>query len=120
MQTMTREPGSFAPINRGYNDVFRSGRHSLGLVVPLEAYPEGPVPLMSRHVERAQLADDPDQTPRPLHLGFSAAINPLRSYLTALRDIGVNHLAFNLRFNRADIETTIKTLADELLPEFST
>ncbi len=49
-------PG-FAPINRGYNAVFRRGRLSLGVVVPIEAYPRGPVPTMTRHLERARLVD---------------------------------------------------------------
>lgn len=55
-------PG-FAPLNRAYNAVFRPGRLSLGLVVPLESYATSPVPAMTHHIERAQLADE---------LGFSA------------------------------------------------
>ncbi len=53
----------FPSINRAYDNVFRPGRLSLGLVVPLEAYADAPVPTMRRHVERAQLAE---------RLGFSA------------------------------------------------
>lgn len=53
----------FQPINRGYNNVFRSGKLSLGLVVPLEAYPSSPVPDMSRQAKRILLAEQ---------LGFSA------------------------------------------------
>ena len=53
----------FQPINRGYNSVFRLNRLSLGLVVPLETYPRGPVPTMEHHIERVQLAEE---------LGFSA------------------------------------------------
>ncbi|MGQ7843626.1 LLM class oxidoreductase [Granulosicoccus sp. 3-233] len=53
----------FAPINAGYNGVFRPDRLSLGLVVPIESYPGSPVPTMVDHVERVQLAED---------LGFSA------------------------------------------------
>jgi len=54
---------AFQPINRAYNAVFRLNRLSLGLVVPLEAYPHEPVPSMTHHVERVQLAEK---------LGFSA------------------------------------------------
>ena len=54
----------FQAVNPGYNSVFRPKRLSLGLVVPLEAYPYGPVPSMTRHVERVSLAE---------RLGFSAA-----------------------------------------------
>ena len=53
----------FEPINRGYNSVFRAGRLSIGLVVPLESYVAGPVPTMTRHLERVQLAEE---------LGFAA------------------------------------------------
>jgi hypothetical protein len=34
------DDGGFQPINRGYNSVFHLNRLSLGLVVPLEAYPQ--------------------------------------------------------------------------------
>lgn len=57
------EAPSFPSINPGYDRVFRPRRLSVGLVVPIEAYPSGPVPTMGRHVERAQLAES---------LGFSA------------------------------------------------
>ena len=55
----------------------------------------------------------------PIHLGFRAGALYLREYLKALETIGVNHVALNLRFNRADIETTLNRLADAILPEFS-
>ncbi|MEM7289474.1 MAG: LLM class flavin-dependent oxidoreductase, partial [Pseudomonadota bacterium] len=42
----------------------------------------------------------------------------LRSYLQEIESLGVNHVALNLRFNQADINTTLKRLADELLPAF--
>lgn len=43
--------------------MFRAGRLSIGLVVPVENYSTGPVPSMTRHVERVQLAEE---------LGFSS------------------------------------------------
>ena len=57
------EERDFMLINQGYNNTFRPNRLSLGLVVPLESYTTGPVPSMTRHVERVQLAEE---------LGFSA------------------------------------------------
>ena len=54
-QTINDDPG-FQSINRGYNSVFRWNRLSLGLVAPLEAYTRGPVPSMTRHLERVHLA----------------------------------------------------------------
>ncbi|SLN35531.1 Alkanal monooxygenase alpha chain [Falsiruegeria litorea R37] len=54
---------SFPTLNRAYDTVFQPGELSLGLVVPLDAHHNDPVPDMSRHLERAQMADQ---------LGFSA------------------------------------------------
>ncbi len=64
------------------------------------------------------LAEHPDAVPTPLHLGMRAGSNHLKAYLRGLRDVGVNHVALNLRFNRHDIPTTLRRLADEVLPEF--
>lgn len=65
------------------------------------------------------LAEDPDAPPRPIHLGFRLGACHLRAYLQSRQDIGVNHVALNLRFNQADIEVTLKRLADDILPDFS-
>lgn len=65
------------------------------------------------------LAEDPETPPRPIHLGFCLGVEPLRAYLKSLEDIGVNHVALNLRFNRANVETTLKRLAEDLLPDFA-
>lgn len=64
------------------------------------------------------LTDDPGTRPQPIHLGFRLGVHHLRVYLKSLQDIGVNHVALNLRFNQADIETTLKHLADEILQDF--
>ena len=65
------------------------------------------------------LAKDPDTPPQPIHLGFSMGANRLRGYLQSRQEIGVNHVALNLRFNEADIEATLRRLADDILPDFS-
>ena len=65
------------------------------------------------------LADAPDTPPQPIHLGFRLGIHSLRAYLKSLEEIGINHVALNLRFNQASIETTLKRLAHDILPEFS-
>jgi hypothetical protein len=65
-KTKMTNPGhvtQFAQINKVYNTVFRPNKLSIGLVVPLEGYASGPVPVMMRHLERARLAED---------LGFAA------------------------------------------------
>ncbi len=64
------------------------------------------------------LAEDPDSPPQPIHLGFRSGSNHLLAYLNVLKDIGVNHLALNLRFNQADIETTLEKIAENIFPEF--
>ncbi|MEM6891873.1 MAG: LLM class flavin-dependent oxidoreductase, partial [Pseudomonadota bacterium] len=66
------------------------------------------------------LAADDDTAVRPIHLGFRSGVSFLKSYLGQLRTHGINHVALNLRFNQADLEDTMKRLADEVLPEFST
>ena len=65
------------------------------------------------------LAADPDAQPRPIHLGMHTGVNRLRDYLKSREQIGVNHVALNLRFNQADTEKTLRTLADDLLPDFA-
>ncbi|PHN02751.1 LLM class flavin-dependent oxidoreductase [Flavilitoribacter nigricans DSM 23189 = NBRC 102662] len=54
---------SFPRINRAYNRVFQPGRLSIGLVVPIERYADGPVPKMQEHLQRVKLGEQ---------LGFSA------------------------------------------------
>ena len=51
-------------------------------------------------------------------VGFRLGARHLRAYLGSRRDIGVNHVALNLRFNRADVERTLKRLAEDILPDF--
>lgn len=65
------------------------------------------------------LLADPDARPQPLHLGFRSGTSSLISYLKSLEEIGLNHVALNLRFNQADIEKTMERLAEEVLPEFA-
>ncbi|MEM9371791.1 MAG: LLM class flavin-dependent oxidoreductase, partial [Pseudomonadota bacterium] len=64
------------------------------------------------------LMSEPDTAPRPIHLGFQSGTAFLRSYLEEIRSLGVNHVALNLRFNRADIRATLTRLSEELLPGF--
>jgi len=63
------------------------------------------------------LLEDSDAPPQAIHLGFRSGAKYLRGYLKSLQEIGIHHVALNLRFNQADIETTLKRLANELLPD---
>ena len=65
------------------------------------------------------LTEDPNAPPQPIHLGLRLGVNPLRDYLKSLEQMGMNHVALNLRFNQADIETTLNRLADDILPDFA-
>ncbi len=65
------------------------------------------------------LLPQPDAPPRPIHLGFQSGTQYLRHYLAELRALGVNHVALNLRFNQADVETTMQQLADDVLPHLN-
>ena len=64
------------------------------------------------------LVDDPQARPQPIHLGFRLGSTALRDHLKGLEEAGINHVALNLRFNQANIDTTLKRLADEVLPHF--
>lgn len=77
--------------------------------------PDKPV-MQSLYVD---VLSDPDAEPRPIHLGFQSGTKFLGQYLSEIQTLGVNHVALNLRFNRADIPSTLKQLSDELLTAFS-
>ncbi len=57
-------------------------------------------------------------SPQPIHLGYRLNTTHLKEHLKSLEKVGVNHVALNLRFNQADIKTTLRRLAEEVLPEF--
>lgn len=54
---------AFESINKGYNSVFKPEQLSIGVVVPIENYTNGPVPQMIGHLKRVQLVEQ---------LGFKA------------------------------------------------
>ncbi|MEM8796893.1 MAG: LLM class oxidoreductase [Pseudomonadota bacterium] len=78
--------------------------------------PDKPV-MQSLYID---LVSEKDAAPGPIHLGFRSGIDFLRTYLRDLQALGINHVALNLRFNTADVEDTMKRLADDLLSEFET
>lgn len=65
------------------------------------------------------LTDDPNTPPSPIHLGYRLGVNGLIEYLEVRESIGVNHVALNLRFNRNDIEETMRQIAETVLPRFA-
>lgn len=77
--------------------------------------PDKPV-MQSLYVD---LQPERNAEPRPIHLGFSSGTTFLRQYLREVQDLGINHVALNLRFHKGDVEDAMKQLADTLLPDFS-
>lgn len=64
------------------------------------------------------LQKDDDFKPQPIHLGFRIGVNYLNEYLQHLKEIGVNHVMLNLRFNSRNIEETLEDLSKKVLPQF--
>ncbi len=63
------------------------------------------------------ISKNPDETPTPIHLGLRLGTKHLANYLRSRRDIGVNHVALNLRFNKQNSEETMQQIASEVLPQ---
>jgi len=64
------------------------------------------------------LQENDDFRPEPIPLGFRIGINPLIEYLNELKELGVNHVALNLRFNDLNIPKTLEKIASKALPHF--
>ncbi len=65
------------------------------------------------------LVDDVDAAPVPIHLGYRLGVKHLLAYLKSIEEIGMNHVAINLRLNGANIERTLERLAQDILPDFN-
>lgn len=64
------------------------------------------------------LVGDPDAQPTPIHLGYRLGHKALLDHLTASREIGVNHITFNIRFSSRPVEAVLDDLATHILPHF--
>ncbi len=64
------------------------------------------------------LTDDPDSTPVPIHLGYRLGHNRLIELLKSLEEIGVNHVAFNIKFAQKSVEELVEELSTYVVPEF--
>lgn len=64
------------------------------------------------------LQENDDFLPQPIHLGFRIGAKYLVEYLNHLQNIGVNHVALNLRFNSHKIEATLERIAKSVMPHF--
>lgn len=64
------------------------------------------------------LQDDDDFLPQAIHLGFRIGAKHLIDFFNHLKEIGVNHVAVNLRFNSNKIEKSLEDFANKILPHF--
>ena len=64
------------------------------------------------------LAEDPNEMPTPIRLGFRAGRNTLIELLSIYKEIGVNHLFFALFDSKRPAEEVIHELGEEVLPYF--
>lgn len=66
------------------------------------------------------LADDPKAPKSEIFLGFRLGRETLIDHLSRLRDLGANHVAFNLRHSTRPEAEVIEELGAEVLPHFPT
>lgn len=64
------------------------------------------------------LAEDPNEMPSPIRLGFRAGRNTLIELLNIYKEIGVNHLFFALFDSQRPVEEVIHELGEEVIPHF--
>ncbi|MBX2839091.1 MAG: LLM class oxidoreductase [Gammaproteobacteria bacterium] len=64
------------------------------------------------------LVENPEAPPTPIHLGYRLGRLALTEHLRQLQTIGVNHVAFNLRFSSRSVELVLDELIEHVLPEF--
>jgi luciferase-type oxidoreductase len=64
------------------------------------------------------LAENPYEAPRPIHLGFRLGRHALVELLGVLRDMGVNHVGFNLKYGRRPAGEVLEELGREVVPVF--
>ncbi|OED35854.1 hypothetical protein AB833_29205 [Chromatiales bacterium (ex Bugula neritina AB1)] len=64
------------------------------------------------------LTTDPDTPPTPIHLGLRMGRNSLLTLLRELKAVGVNHVAFYLRFQQRPMKEVVAELCEYVVPEF--
>ncbi|GAA2966028.1 LLM class oxidoreductase [Actinokineospora diospyrosa] len=66
------------------------------------------------------IEEDAGAAPKPIHLGFRSGWRHLLDHLGQLRDIGVNHVALNLKYGRRPAPEVLQEIAENVLPHFPT
>ncbi|SFV69028.1 conserved hypothetical protein-putative coenzyme F420-dependent N5,N10-methylene tetrahydromethanopterin reductase [hydrothermal vent metagenome] len=62
------------------------------------------------------LLEDDEAGPYAIHLGFSSGKKYLISYLTKIRELGVNHIIFYLKLSKRPANEVIEELGKDILP----
>jgi len=62
------------------------------------------------------LAEEPSEPPRPIHLGFRAGRDFILAFLNELADAGVNHVILNLKYGRRDAAEVLEEIGREVIP----
>lgn len=62
------------------------------------------------------LSDDPDEPPRPIHLGIRGGRHALFRLLDELRSGGVNHVILNLKYGTRNAAEVLDEIGQEVLP----
>jgi luciferase-type oxidoreductase len=65
------------------------------------------------------LADEPDDAPRPIHLGFRAGRNFFFHFLDELRGVGVHHVILNLKYGARSAGDVLEEIGREILPQLA-
>jgi luciferase-type oxidoreductase len=65
------------------------------------------------------LAGEPAEPPRPIHLGFRAGRNFLIDFLNELAGVGVNHVILNLKYGRRAAGEVLEEIGQDVLPLLS-
>jgi luciferase-type oxidoreductase len=64
------------------------------------------------------LAERPDHSPEPIHLGWRLGRHALVELLSALEESGANHIVLNLKYGRRPAENVLAELIEFVVPEF--
>jgi hypothetical protein len=72
-------------------------------------------PLPSLYID---LTKDPDTHSDRIHLGYRLGRNKLIKHLNDLKDIGVNHVFFNLKYSKRHADDVLEELGKFVIPHF--
>jgi luciferase-type oxidoreductase len=92
--------------------IVRRWRSTVAAVVPGEYKPF----VQSYFIDLVMNKNEP---PTPIHLGNRLGRNALITHLRGARQIGVDHLIFNLKYSKRPAGEVLEELAQYVLPEFA-